>query len=156
MSSRYVVPDTAAVSKLLEIIFGDDIAVSDNTSSDLADKHVATFIDREDKLVAFCACDKPYVGYSGGALSMMPVGAIEDMIASDDMSESLMDNFYEVMNICSKLMLSDSSDHLRLDKTMKADEAPEEINELMNSSTHAGFVLDIPRYGKGSMDFYIA
>lgn len=156
MSARFVVPDSDSVSKLLGIVFGDEISVAENESSGIESKNVATFIDREDNLVAVCACDQPFVGFSGGALSMMPVGAIEDMIQSGDMSESLLDNFYEVMNICSKLMMDDSSDHLRLDKTVSSDEISDEISALASQGTHAGFSLDIPRYGKGAMDFYIA
>ena len=156
MSTRFEVPNSSAVTDLLGIIFGEDISVSDSESKELDSKHIATFIDREDNLVAVCACDKPFVGFSGGALSMMPAGAIEDMIAEDDLSGTLLDNFYEVMNISSKLMLSDTSDHLRLDKTMLASEADPSVSELASSSTHVGFELDIPNYGKGSMDFFIA
>lgn len=157
MSKRYVAPDPAAISKLLGIIFGEDIVVSENSSADLSNKHIATFIDREDELVALCACDKPCVGYSGGALSMIPVGAVEDMLADGEISEALQGNFYEVMNICSKLMMSDSSDHLRLDKTMTDDAISDDIVALSESaSTHVGFTLDIPQYGKGTIDFFIA
>lgn len=156
MSASFVTPDGNAVAKLLETIFGNGLAVSDSDSPDVSDKHTATFIDDEDKLVAVCVCDKSFVAYSGAALSMIPAGVANDMINGGEVSEALVGNFYEVMNICSKLLMSDSSAHLRLDKVLEPGDAGSTTAELKGDSVLKGFIVDIPGYGSGEVSFLIA
>ena len=147
----YVMPDAQAVKSLLSMIFGDDLTVSESPA-ELGGKTVATFIDDDDKLVALCACDREFIGYSGGALSMIPVDVCNESI-NGEMTEALSGNFYEVMNICSKLLMSESSKHLRLARTVDADTAAGMVAELEANGSSGAFSVDIPRYGKGSMHF---
>lgn len=152
----YVIPDEKAVNELLSIILGDGLSVTANDSPEFESRYIATFINDENKLVAVCASDLPFAGFSGAALAMIPVGTVEDCIKANELTESLSANFYEIMNICSRLMLSDTSDHLKLDKTLAPGDLPEGIEELKTNSEVVGFEVDIPRYGAGKMDFLIA
>lgn len=152
----YEVPTSDSVTKLLSLILGDNLKTTEHDPSASEDKFIATFIDREDKLVAVCASDLPFASYSGAALAMIPPDVAKECIKDGALSDSLSDNFYEIMNICSKLMLSESSDHLRLDKAYAPTETPDGVTELQAGSTKCGFEIDIPRYGSGSIDFYIA
>ena len=154
MSTQYVVPRAAAVSNLLGMIFGEGVRV-DTTAADLAGKTVATFVNDSDDLVALCACDKRFVGYSGAALSMIPPDAVEEILSGSELTPVLRDNFHEVMNICSKLLMSDTSAHLRLHRTMPADQAGDAISSLQATATGTGFAVDFPRYGRGSMHFLV-
>lgn len=152
----YIIPDSDAVDKLLSIILGDGLTISENDSPEFESRYIATFINPEGQLVAVCASDMPFAGYSGAALAMIPAGAVEDCIKSDELTDSLSDNYYEVMNICSRLMLSDTSDHLKLDKTHTPAEPPEGVDALKENGTVVGFTIDIPKYGTGKLDFLIA
>ena len=153
MSTSYVMPEPKAISALLEMIFGDGVKV-DKAAPDVAGKTVATFIDDSDRLVALCACDDRFVGYSGAALSMIPPDAANEILAGGEMTPVMKENFYEVMNICSKLLMSDSSAHLRLHRTLPAEQAGAAIAEL-EAATGIGFQVDIPRYGAGCMHFLV-
>lgn len=153
MAGNFVTPQEAAVSEMLGMLFGD-ISVSAGGEV-AAEGFGATMIDDDDQLVAMIVCDYPFVGFSGAALSMMPVGGAEDMIAEKDFSKTIMDNFYEVMNICSRLLMSDSSDHLRLDQTVDPGVLADTVASLSATKT-VSYKVDIPRYGSGTMSFLIA
>lgn len=156
MSKSYVVPDEKAISGLLEMIFGEGVEVAKSEDKDLAGRHVATFLNAEDELVALCVCDRAFVAYSGAALSMIPADVANEIVGGEEMTETLLGNYYEVMNICSKLMMSDTSAHLRLAKTLLPEDAADALAALEPSGAVCGFELDIPRYGKGGMSFVIS
>lgn len=155
MSTNYVIPTSQSVCSLLSMIFGDDLKVSDCDPSNLGNQHVATFIDDSDQLVALCVSDKEFVAYSGAALSMIPADVAKEMIAGNAVTEAMVGNFNEVMNICSKLLMSDSSAHLRLDKTLNPEESAEAVASLQESGHIFGFGVDVPRYGKGTLTFVV-
>jgi len=109
----------------------------------------------DDQLVALCACDKEFVAYSGAALSMIAADVANDMISGNAVTEAMVDNFFEVMNICSKLLMSDSSAHLRLDRTLNSHHSAEAIAALQESANIAGFGIGMPNYGKGTLTFVV-
>lgn len=155
MSTKFVIPTPQAISSLLSVIFGEELDVSNCDAPGLSDQHVATFVDDDDQLVALCVCDKQFVAYSGAALSMIPADVANEMITGNSVTEAMVGNFYEVMNICSKLMMSDTSAHLRLDRTLSPEQSAESIAALQDSSQITGFGVDIPRYGKGTLTFVV-
>lgn len=109
MSETYVKPTAASVISLLAMIYGDELNASDLDSASVSGQRIATFINDDDELVAACVCDREFVVYSGAALAMIPAGGAQDMIAENSISEAISGNFHEVMNICTKLLMSDSS-----------------------------------------------
>ena len=156
MSRDFVIPTQQAISSLLMMFFGDGLKVTEIDSTDLSDRHVATFVSDEDRLVALCACDRPFVVYAGAALSMIPADVANEMVVSGAPSEAILGNFHEVMNICSKLLMSDGSAHLRLDETLPPEQSAEVITNLEENSAQAlAFGVDIPGYGNGSLTFLI-
>ncbi len=156
MSKKYVIPTPQSASSLLSIIFGAELDVSDCEPAELSGQYVATFVDDDDHLVALCACDKEFVAYSGAALSMIPAVVANEMISGNDINEAMVGNFYEVMNICSKLLMSDTSAHLRLDKTLGPEQSAEPIAALQEATHISGLGVDIPQYGKGKLTFVIS
>lgn len=150
--SQLVKPSADAVENMLEMLFGDGTAVTSVEPSSVVAVAAARYIDDEDSLAALCACDAPFLAYSGAALSMMPKGGAEDMIADGDFSKTIIENFYEVMNICSRLIMSDSSLHIRLDNTIQGDAVATERGALSPSHSIA-FKVSIPKYGDGQFVF---
>ena len=153
--TQFVTPKADEVVNLLGMILGDGLEISESEAIDLSNKHTATFLDDNDELVAVCCCDVPFVAYSGAALSMIPSAAADEMIKDQELTEAISDNFYEVMNICSKLLMSDTSAHLRLDKTLTPTEAAEAVASLESAEVKKSFELNIPDYGAGSIAFAI-
>jgi len=155
MSTKFEIPTPQSVTALLAMIFGEDLSSSKCDAPDLAGNYVATFIDDDDRLVGLCVCDKEFVAYSGAALSMLPADVAKEMIAGNSVTDAMVDNFYEVMNICSKLFMSETSAHLRLDKIVKPADGAEPIATLESAAKVAPFDVDIPRYGKGALIFLV-
>ncbi len=155
MSTKFVIPTIQSISSLLGMIFGAKLDVSDSAPADASAQYVAAFVSDEGQKVAICACDKSFVAYAAAALSMIPADVANEMISGSDLTEAIVGNFYEVMNICSKLLMSDSSAHLRLENVLTPGKSAEAIAALGESVQSIGFGVDIPRYGKGALTFLV-
>lgn len=58
---------------------------------------------------------------------MGPASAVNSMIKEEDIYKAVSDSFYEAMNICSKLLTSDSNAYLRLDRVLPPSEGEEPL-----------------------------
>ncbi len=154
MSTLYIKPDVGAIAKLLQMLYGDELNVTGFAVGNYSGQYTATFISDDDQLVALCVCNKEFVAYAGAALSMIPANTATAMIAANDISEAVVANFYELVNICSKLLMTDSSPHLRLDKVLPPSESAP-VSATFEAVEMVAFEVDIPHYGKGSVTFLI-
>lgn len=146
--STYLLPSASNVEQLLAMIFGDGTSVSAATGMEYS--HHATFINADDDLVALCECDLPFVAYAGAALSMIPPGVAEDMIDEGEAGDNIVANFHEVMNICSQLLMSDETAHLKLDKTNAGNSSD------FSAADSVEYEVEMPRYGSGKLRFRIS
>ena len=152
----YIVPTANSIEEILKALYGPGLTVTPNDDSSLVDRHVATYVSEIQSLVAICACDAAFVAYSGAALTMVPADAANDMVNSQDFTEVVLSNFHEVMNICSRLLMSDDSPHLRLDETLAPASAAQAISTAESFTNLASFSIDIPQYGSGNVAVRIA
>ena len=152
----YVVPDAEALRKILAVVYGDDLAVTVEDSAELDGRHAATYINDESRLVVVAACDPNFVAYAGGALTMLSKDLVDEMLASNDLSEVVVANFHEVMNICSRLLIAEHGAHLRLDQTLDPERSAGPIAELQPDTEVASFNIDIPNYGSGGITFLVS
>lgn len=152
----YIVPTANSIEKILEALYGPGLTVTPNDDASLLDRHVATYVSEDQALVAIGACDAAFVAYSGAALTMVPADAANDMISSQDLTEVVLSNFHEVMNICSRLLMSDDSPHLRLDETLAPGSAAQAVSTAESLAQAASFSIEIPQYGNGNIAFRIA
>ena len=155
MSERFLVPNEDAVSEILGMLYGDEPEVGAVGNAAPDGRFGATFLDDNDQLVAACTSDIDFVAYSGAALSMIPADVAKETIADGELTDMMFANFYEVMNICSKLFMSDSSDHLRLDKTFRPADTAGAVGSLVGAANEATFSVGIPKYGAGTLSFYV-
>lgn len=153
MAGNFVTPSVDSLADMLGMLYGDGIVVSEAGAA-ISDGYAARMVDDSGSLVALFVCDYNFVGFAGAALSMMPAGGAEDMIAEKDFSKTILDNYYEVMNICTRLLMSDSSDHLKLADMVGPDAAGAEIEKL-SASKVVNYTVAIPKYGSGVVSCYI-
>lgn len=154
--ANFEIPTHKTIANLLGMVYGQEVAVSDANSEPASEQYVATYIGDDDKLVATCCCDEAFVVYSGAALSMIPANVANEMIADKEVGEVVLGNFHEIMNICSRLLMSETSPHLRLDKTL-APEAANGVNRgFEQESSITGFEIKIPDYGSGRIVFTVS
>jgi hypothetical protein len=155
--SEFAIPKDIEVQAMLGMLYdGVSVKPSDLVPTEGDSKTiVAVYIDDEDKPVSVCACDYSFTAFAGGALTRIPKGGAEDAASSGEFSKMMMDNLYEVMNICSRLFMGGNTPHLRLEKTyMSPGEAVEgTASVLSDGDGKAGFSVDIPGYGVGQLSF---
>ncbi len=154
MRNRCIKPDTDSAAKLLQLLYGDELTATHVAAGNHAAQYTAMFISDADELLALCSCSSEFVAYAGAAMSMIPADAANEMIAANDNNEAVAANFHELMNICSKLLMNDSSAHLRLDKVLLPSESAS-VSATFDAVETVAFEVHIPRYGKGSMTFRI-
>lgn len=112
-------------------------------------KHVAIYLNREDEVVASCSCDFTTAAALGCALSMIPPGGAEVMIEEGALTATAAENLYEMMNICSSLLMNDKSAHLRLSEVVV--DAGRRVQ--VDGNEEAAFDVELGKYGKGVLVF---
>ena len=146
----YQTPDARKLTDMLSMILGvDAVAKLAKAVEGPAEEYVATYINKEDEVVATCSCSLATAAALGCALSMIPPGGAKSMVQENEVSKMAADNFYEVMNIFSSLLMNDRTAHLKLaevlhdaGKKLQSDEAEEVI-----------FTVQLGAYGAGELVF---
>lgn len=158
MATIYPVPKDTEVRQMLGMLYGNGLGVEagEPVATDAGSNSiVAVYINDEGVPVTACCCDIPFAAYSGAALSMIPRGGAEDAARSGDLSEMIRGNLNEIMNICSRLFISDKTPHLRLDALYDGPDAlPEAARSMLDSAQgRADLRISIPGYGEGNISF---
>ena len=136
------------------MLFGDEIAVKAGDPLSPMDNVIATYLDDENEVVGGCVSDMSFAAYVGAAMSGLPKGAAEDAITSNELTDVMVGNLGEVMNILTRLVISDSSDHLRYEKILKPGDG-NSIAPSLEPIEPVPFFIEIPKYGSGNLTFYI-
>ncbi|MBX2881353.1 MAG: hypothetical protein KTR32_15525 [Granulosicoccus sp.] len=145
---KFQAPDEKQFTDTLQTIIGP---AAEAMACDAADtsslSHTAIYIDDEGEKVATCSCALPTAAALGCALSMIPPGGAEGMVEDKELSGMANDNLYEVMNILSALLMSDSTSHLKLDTVEKGGDV------RFDGEGESAFKLELGAYGKGELVF---
>lgn len=151
MTSLYPVPDAAKLRTLLGMLF-DGMEVKPGAKVDTAARgaQVAVFISDDGEPVAACACDAGFAAAAGSALSMLPPPVAKEAVRTGELTDVMQGNLNEIMNICSRLVMSDTSPHLRLDRVYPAAAVPASARTLLAAPVaRADFEVGLPKYGPG-------
>ncbi len=152
----YVVPDAESLRKMLSVVFGDDLEVSVSDDAALAGRYAATYINDDGAIVAVGACEESLVAFTGAALTMLPKDVADEMATSSNLSDVVVSNFHEIMNICSRLLIAEDGPHLRLDKTLEPGAAAGPISDLESRTSISSFDVTVPGYGGGRISFLVS
>lgn len=154
---QQVLPDTESVYEMLNLLLGDDMTVEYRKMPVPTDKgYAAIYVNKENEPKAICVCDIAFAAFSGGAMTMMPPNSCKDAVDDEELSEMLVQNLYEVMNICTRLVIDDETPHLRLTELKPAAEVQDIIETLLAEDNRGDYIIDIPKYGKGLMTFIVS
>ncbi len=155
--TNFLVPTSDSTTEMLGMIFGEDTEIFDGSPVDPSIGYLATFVDDEGKLVAVSACDTEFGAYAGSALSLIPKAGAQDAIKDGSLSKPMMDNLYEVMNICTRLLMNEKTPHLKLAGVHAPGEAKDEgLKEIVDNASAAHLKVDVPRYGMGNVSFFVS
>lgn len=158
MSTIHVFPTDTQVHEMLGMLFGSALKINpvDPVATDAdSNSMVAVFVNNEGSPATACVCDLPFAAFSGAALSMIPKGGAEDAARSGQLSEMMRGNLHEIMNICSRLFISNDTPHVRLETLYdKAEELPDNARAMVDAATgRSDFKVLIPGYGEGHISF---
>lgn len=152
--STYTVPSKSDTEETLSMLFGDDTLIKMGKALDVKAGNgnlIAIYVNDDGSPVAASVCDISFAAFAGSSLSMIPAGGARDAVKSKELSEDMLSNLNEVMNIVSSLFMDKDTPHLRLDTIYKdAGELPENALAVVNTPAgQVSYEVDIPRYGKG-------
>ena len=151
----HVLPDESSILEMLSLMYGDNMTVTATSELNYNNTYAAVYVNADGETGAVCVCDIPFAAYSSGALTMMPPDAVKEVVSSQDLSEMHLANLYEVMNICTRLVISDNTEHLKLTEVLPISEANEHIEAVQPAGLRKDFEVSIPRYGSGTLSFMV-
>ncbi len=152
MSTLYPLPDVMRVKTMFGILF-DGLEVKPGPKLDAAaTAYAAVFIADDGKPVALCACDLPFAANGGAALSMLPPGIAKDSIKTKELTDVMLANLAEIMNIGTRLLITDTSPHLKLDKVYPVAALPPAAKDILGGAKgRVDFALTMAKYGNGQI-----
>lgn len=158
MATTHPTPREVEVRQMLGMLFGNDLTISEAEELPVSvesNNAAALYVADDGTPVTACVCDINFAAFAGSALTKIPPGGAEDAASSGELTENMMGNLNEVMNICSRLFMSGSSPHLRLDKMYASiAELPDNAKTMLDTvSGRLDLKVSIPGYGEGHLAF---
>jgi hypothetical protein len=154
MTTRYPLPDLAKVKLMLGLLY-DGLEVRPGKKFEIAPASgawVGLYIGDDGVPVAACVADVALAANSSAALSMLPPAVAKDAAKSKELTEVMVANLREIMNICTRLLMEDGSAHLRLDSIHPAKSLPPPAAKLLSAlQGRVDFELNVPKYGAGTL-----
>ena len=145
-------PELPLVRELLGMLF-DGLVVKAGAKLDVSPKSkgwVAVYVSDDGKPAAFCACDIAFAANSGAALSMLPPNAAKDAVKTKELTDVMIANLREVMNICTRLLLKESSPHVRLLLVSEVAGLPPPAAAIISAPNgREDFEIGLGKYGSG-------
>lgn len=154
MATTCPLPDANKVRTMLGLLF-DGLEVKPGKKTDLSPASgawVALYVGDDGKPLALCAADALLAASAGAALSMLPPAVAKDAAKSKDLTDVMVGNLQEIMNICSRLVMTDTSPHLKLEKVYPSKSLPPSVTGVMTGAQgRIDFELNVPKYGPGTL-----
>jgi hypothetical protein len=152
MATAYPLPDGAKIVQLLGILF-DGLDVKPGGTFDQTPAGGAwfgVFVTDAGAPVALCGADANLAASFGGALSMLPVAAAKDAAKARQLTDVMVENVREIMNICTRLVMDATSPHLKLDQLYPTKSLPAAALALLGAPQgRREFQVQLPKYGGG-------
>lgn len=112
--NKYHVPSVANISELLTSLLGAEIQAKECEQWQFANSsyNLAIYKTDTDDIAVFCITDFAACAIIAGLISQLKSEAINEVIKSNKLTQELIDNAKEVMNITASLFNSNNSPHI--------------------------------------------
>jgi hypothetical protein len=159
MATAFPLPDGPKITQMLGLLFdGLDVKLGgtfDQTPAGGA--WFGVFVADSGEPVAMCGADANLAATFGAAFSMLPVGVAKDAAKTRELTPVMIDNMREIMNICTRLVMDNSSPHLKLDQIYPCKSLPAPAAALLGAPQgRREFQVQMPKYGGGVITFLSA
>ncbi|HEX7097266.1 MAG TPA: hypothetical protein VF183_15375 [Acidimicrobiales bacterium] len=113
---------------------------------------VGRYLDDDGELAALVVSDLAFAAISGAALAMIPKVVVDEAIKRGQLSDTLVENFREVVNVFSSLLNTPTTPHLVLKGLGRHPEETADLREVLTSpSRQRTFDVTIEGYGSGCL-----
>ncbi|MBN1824885.1 MAG: hypothetical protein JW958_01380 [Candidatus Eisenbacteria bacterium] len=158
MSTTCTLPNAQAVSRIFTDLLGKSVNAGPGSPFDPSSgPGVIGLYSSGDEVVAAFASDVTVAAGAGAALSMIPPGAAQDCVKSGALTDNVMENFQEVLNIASQLFESPGHPRIRFRSAQQTkDGLSDEATALLGGAAgRLDLKIEIPGYGSGSISLLI-
>lgn len=156
MPNAIPLPDGKKVSNMLAVLF-DGLDVKPGGTFDPSPTQGAwfgMFVLDAGEPAALCGADAALSASLGAALSMLPVAAAQEAAKSKNLTDVMVGNIREIMNICSRLLMETNTPHLKLEEVYPRTALPAHAAGLLAApKSRIQFLVSVPKYGGGVMTF---
>jgi hypothetical protein len=156
MASGYPLPDGPKIVQMLGLLF-DGLDVKPGGKFDQAPAGGAwfgVFVADSGEPVALCGADANLAATLGAALSLLPVGIAKEAAKARELTDVMVGNMREIMNICTRLVMDASSPHLKLEQIYPVNSLPSSATGLLSApKSRREFQVQLPKYGGGVLTF---
>jgi CheY-like chemotaxis protein len=114
---------------------------------------VAEYLLNHQSVVACALTDLAFAVHVGAALTLIPSCVAEESIGTGRLTESIADNFREVLNVASRLFAASDKDAFSLGKVYPPGEAPpiRLLARLRRPAARLDLRVSVDSYGEGSL-----
>ena len=154
MTTAYPMPDASKVKSMLGLLF-DGLDVKPGRKFEVLPTSgcwVGLYVSDAGVPAAACIADVALAANAGAALSMLPPAVAKDAAKSKQLTDVMVGNLREVLNICTRLLMTDTSAHLRLAEVFPATALPAGVATVLSGQKgRVDFELTVPKYGPGTL-----
>jgi hypothetical protein len=134
-SSRLLLPSLDELESVLSNLMNEPLSADRyRKGSSLPEFYFAgLYCDQNDLLRSLIQVDFGFALYCGARLSLIPIGVIEESKASGELTETMVANVHEILNVFGLLFNEQrpNAPRARLTKLVLVNELPEEGRELL-------------------------
>jgi hypothetical protein len=152
-------PIQETMRDFLGALLGRGVAVDrgDPTPPEPGPEHlVGHFRTRDGETLAVCWADLPAAASCGAALAMVPAATLDEVERTGALPDHLAENWYEVVNVLSGLLNSNTGPHMVLDEVHAADDCPPEVWAVVTSPSRSRvFDVTVDGYAGGRISLSV-
>lgn len=154
------VPTAKAIRDLLADLIGREVTVAPGEPVVLGagvSGSAAVYVTDKLHMVALGVLDLPLTAYLGGALGLLPVGGVQDLLAEGEVSSGALDNVHEILNVASALFNVPGAPHVKLYSLVSpGDLPPTDVSTAMKLlGGRIDLKVDVPGYGSGALSMVL-
>lgn len=150
------IPTALDVRELLAGLLGREVTLqmSDTYVGDpTAGASYAVYDDDLGRTRAVAVMDLALSAHIGAAIGLIPVGGAEVAIEERELSQTLKDNLYEVLNVLAATLNAVDAPHVKLTQVVHVGDMPD--GQITSDTQAVGRRLDlevtVPQYGSGRL-----
>lgn len=161
MPAHYPAPIQEDVRDLLGDLLGRGVAVDKTSKLEMEDDAcglVGVYATDAGELAALAIIDGPLGARAGAALSMVPQNVADESIKKNELTDTLVENVREIVNIFARFLNSSKTPHVRLVNTVLLPNTLEDkVRALfLAPEFRRDFAVQIEGYGSGRFSILVA